>query len=204
MANTAIQNLAAQFCSRTVAANPATIDDEIKVYVATLAAFNAQGQLRSLVTDETVDGETIGQAQTIVDHLDQLTFEQKQNVLKQLKEMSDAAEKEIMAKLLSASANSDATTISELVDVATGNDEPEADDVSDVAVADDDDDLDLGAPVTAIKVEGLGDVGSLIAKLLGATAAPTVVDGIDLNKVKEIIADRAGVDFAALRRTFNM
>jgi len=198
MANTAIQNLAAQFCSRTVAANPATIDDEIKVYVATLAAFNAQGQLRSLVTDETVDGETIGQAQTIVDHLDQLTFEQKQNVLKQLKEMSDAAEKEIMAKLLSASANSDATTISELVDVATGNDEPEEDEAAD------DGDLDLGAPVTAIKVEGLGDVGSLIAKLLGATAAPTVVDGVDLNKVKEIIADRAGVDFAALRRTFNM
>ena len=191
-----IANLAAQFCTRsTKTVNAATIDDEIKVYVAALDAFDHQGQLRSLVTDDVVDSATISQAKTLVENLDKLSYGQKQDVLKQLKEMTDNAEKQIMSKLLAASANSEETTIEGLVNAATAP-EPEA---------------PVQASVSAVQVNGLGDVGSLIAALLGAAfqpAAPAaashnVVNGVDVDKVKELVAGQ-GVDFSALRKAFNI
>ena len=191
-----IANLAAHFCARsTKTVNAATIDDEIKVYVAALDAFDHQGQLRSLVTDDVVHSATISQAKTLVENLDKLSYGQKQDVLKQLKEMTDNAEKQIMGKLLAASANSEETTIEGLVNAATAP-EPEA---------------PVQASVSAIQVNGLGDVGSLIASLLGAAfqpAAPAaashnVVNGVDVDKVKELVAGQ-GVDFSALRKAFNI
>lgn len=192
-----IANLAAQFCARsTKTVNAATIDDEIKVYVAALDAFDHRGQLRSLVSDDTVDSATISQAKTLVENLDKLSYGQKQDVLKQLKEMTDNAEKQIMGKLLAASANSEETTIEGLVNAAIAP-EPEA---------------PVQASVSAVQVNGLGDVGSLIAALLGAAfqpAAPvaqvkhTVVNGVDVDKVKELVAGQ-GVDFSALRKAFNI
>ena len=191
-----IANLAAHFCARsTKTVNAATIDDEIKVYVAALDAFDHQGQLRSLVTDDVVHSATISQAKTLVENLDKLSYGQKQDVLKQLKEMIDNAEKQIMCKLLAASANSEETTIEGLVNAATAP-EPEA---------------PVQASVSAIQVNGLGDVGSLIASLLGAAfqpAAPAaashnVVNGVDVDKVKELVAGQ-GVDFSALRKAFNI
>ncbi len=191
-----IANLAAQFCARsTKTVNAATIDDEIKVYVAALDAFDHRGQLRSLVSDDTVDSATISQAKTLVENLDKLNYGQKQDVLKQLKEMTDNAEKQIMGKLLAASANSEETTIEGLVNAATAP-EPEA---------------PVQASVSAVQVNGLGDVGSLIASLLGAAfqpAAPAaashnVVNGVDVDKVKELVAGQ-GVDFSALRKAFNI
>lgn len=190
-----IANLAAQFCTRsTKTVNAATIDDEIKVYVAALDAFEHQGQLRSLVSDDVVDSATISQAKTLVENLDKLSYGQKQDVLKQLKEMTDNAEKQIMSKLLAASANSEETTIEGLVNAATAP-EPEA---------------PVQASVSAVQVNGLGDVGSLIAALLGAAfqpAAPAashnVVNGVDVDKVKELVAGQ-GVDFSALRKAFNI
>ena len=190
-----IANLAAQFCARsTKTINAATIDDEIKVYVAALDAFEHQGQLRSLVSDDVVDSATISQAKTLVENLDKLSYGQKQDVLKQLKEMTDNAEKQIMSKLLAASANSEETTIEGLVNAATAP-EPEA---------------PVQASVSAVQVNGLGDVGSLIAALLGAAfqpAAPAashnVVNGVDVDKVKELVAGQ-GVDFSALRKAFNI
>ncbi len=190
-----IANLAAQFCARsTKTVNAATIDDEINVYVAALDAFDHQGQLRSLVSDDTVDSATISQAKTLVENLDKLSYSQKQDVLKQLKEMTDNAEKQIRGKLLAASANSEETTIEGLVNAAT-TPEPEA---------------PVQASVSAIQVNGLGDVGSLIASLLGAAfqpAAPAashnVVNGVDVDKVKELVAGQ-GVDFSALRKAFNI
>ena len=191
-----IANLAAQFCTRsTKTVNAATIDDEIKVYVAALDAFEHQGQLRSLVSDDAVDSATISQAKTLVENLDKLSYSQKQDVLKQLKEMTDNAEKQIMSKLLAASANSEETTIEGLVNAATAP-EPEA---------------PVQASVSAVQVNGLGDVGSLIAALLGAvfqSAAPAaashnVVNGVDVDKVKELVAGQ-GVDFSALRKAFNI
>ena len=191
-----IANLAAQFCARsTKTVNAATIDDEIKVYVAALDAFDHRGQLRSLVSDDTVDSATISQAKTLVENLDKLSYGQKQDVLKQLKEMTDNAEKQIMGKLLAASANSEETTIEGLVNAATVP-EPEA---------------PVQASVSAVQVNGLGDVGSLIAALLGAAfqpAAPAaashnVVNGVDVDKVKELVAGQ-GVDFSALRKAFNI
>ena len=190
-----IANLAAHFCARsTKTVNAATIDDEIKVYVAALDAFEHQGQLRSLVSDDVVDSATISQAKTLVENLDKLSYDQKQDVLKQLKEMTDNAEKQIMSKLLAASANSEETTIEGLVNAATAP-EPEA---------------PVQASVSAVQVNGLGDVGSLIAALLGAAfqpAAPAashnVVNGVDVDKVKELVAGQ-GVDFSALRKAFNI
>lgn len=191
-----IANLAAQFCARsTKTVNAATIDDEIKVYVAALDAFDHRGQLRSLVSDDTIDSATISQAKTLVENLDKLSYGQKQDVLKQLKEMTDNAEKQIMSKLLAASANSEETTIEGLVNAATAP-EPEA---------------PVQASVSAVQVNGLGDVGSLIASLLGAAfqpAAPAatshnVVNGVDIDKVKELVAGQ-GVDFSALRKAFNI
>lgn len=191
-----IANLAAQFCARsTKTVNAATIDDEIKVYVAALDAFEHHGQLRSLVSDDVVDSATISQAKTLVENLDKLSYGQKQDVLKQLKEMTDNAEKQIMGKLLAASANSEETTIEGLVNAATAP-EPEA---------------PVQASVSAVQVNGLGDVGSLIATLLGAAfqpAAPAaashnVVNGVDVDKVKELVAGQ-GVDFSALRKAFNI
>ena len=190
-----IANLAAQFCARsTKTVNAATIDDEIKVYVAALDAFEHQGQLRSLVSDDVVDSATISQAKTLVENLDKLSYGQKQDVLKQLKEMTDNAEKQIMSKLLAASANSEETTIEGLVNAATAP-EPEA---------------PVQASVSAVQVNGLGDVGSLIAALLGAafqpatpTASHNVVNGVDVDKVKELVAGQ-GVDFSALRKAFNI
>ena len=191
-----IANLAAHFCARsTKTVNTATIDDEIKVYVAALDAFDHQGQLRSLVTDDVVHSATISQAKTLVENLDKLSYGQKQDVLKQLKEMTDNAEKQIMRKLLVASANSEETTIEGLVNAATAP-EPEA---------------PVQASVSAVQVNGLGDVGSLIALLLGAAfqpAAPAaashnVVNGVDVDKVKELVAGQ-GVDFSALRKAFNI
>ena len=189
-----IANLAAQFCTRsTKTVNAATIDDEIKVYVASLDAFEHQGQLRSLVSDDAVDSATISQAKTLVENLDKLSYGQKQDVLKQLKEMTDNAEKQIMSKLLAASANSEETTIEGLVNAATAPEAP------------------VQASVSAVQVNGLGDVGSLIASLLGAAfqpAAPAaashnVVNGVDVDKVKELVAGQ-GVDFSALRKAFNI
>ena len=192
-----IANLAAQFCARsTKTVNAATIDDEIKVQVAALDAFDHQGQLRSLVTDDVVDSATISQAKTLVENLSKLSYSQKQDVLKQLKDMTDNAEKQIMSKLLAASANSGATTITGLVDAANAP-EPEA---------------PVQASVSAVQVNGLGDVGSLIATLLGAAIQPvapvapvkhTVVNGVDVDKVKELVAGQ-GVDFSALRKAFNI
>ena len=192
-----IANLAAQFCARsTKTVNAATIDDEIKVQVAALDAFDHQGQLRSLVTDDVVDSATISQAKTLVENLGKLSYSQKQEILKQLKEMTDNAEKQIMSKLLAASANSGETTITGLVNAANAP-EPEA---------------PVQASVSAVQVNGLGDVGSLIATLLGAAfqpAAPvapakhTVVNGVDVDKVKELVAGQ-GVDFSALRKAFNI
>lgn len=192
-----IANLAAQFCARsTKAVNVATMDDEIKVQVATLDAFNHQGQLRSLVSNDVVDSATISQAKTLVENLDKLSYSQKQEVLKQLKEMTDNAEKQIMSKLLAASANSGETTITGLVNAANAP-EPEA---------------PVQESVSTVQVNGLGDVGSLIATLLGAAfqpAAPvapvkhTVVNGVDVDKVKELVAGQ-GVDFSALRKAFNI
>lgn len=191
-----IANLAAQFCARsTKTVNAATIDDEIKVYVAALDAFEHHGQLRSLVSDDVVDSATISQAKTLVENLDKLSYGQKQDVLKQLKEMTDNAEKQIMGKLLAASANSEETTIEGLVNAATAP-EPEA---------------PVQASVSAVQVNGLGDVGSLIATLLGAAfqpAAPAaashnVMNGVDVDKVKELVAGQ-GVDFSALRKAFNI
>lgn len=189
-----IANLAAQFCARsTKTVNAATIDDEIKVYVAALDAFDHQGQLRSLVSDDVVDSATISQAKTLVENLDKLSYGQKQDVLKQLKEMTDNAEKQIMGKLLAASANSEETTIEGLVNAATAPEpEPEA---------------PVQASVSAVQVNGLGDVGSLITALLGAApaAAPghNVVNGVDVDKVKELVSGQ-GVDFSALRKAFNI
>ena len=192
-----IANLAAQFCARsTKTVNAATIDDEIKVQVAALDAFDHQGQLRSLVTNDVVDSATISQAKTLVENLGKLSYSQKQEILKQLKEMTDNAEKQIMSKLLAASANSGATTITGLVDAANAP-EPEA---------------PVQASVSAVQVNGLGDVGSLIATLLGAAFQPvtpvvpvkhTVVNGVDVDKVKELVAGQ-GVDFSALRKAFNI
>lgn len=191
-----IANLAAQFCVRsTKTVNAATIDDEIKVYVAALDAFDHCGQLRSLVSEDTIDSATISQAKTLVENLDKLSYSQKQDVLKQLKEMTDNAEKQIMGKLLAASANSEETTIDGLVNAATAP-EPEA---------------PVQASVSAVQVNGLGDVGSLIAALLGAafqpaapaTASHNVVNGVDVDKVKELVAGQ-GVDFSALRKAFNI
>lgn len=192
-----IANLAAQFCARsTKTVNTATIDDEIKVQVAALDAFDHQGQLRSLVSDDVVDSATISQAKTLVENLGKLSYSQKQDVLKQLKDMTDNAEKQIMSKLLAASANSGATTITGLVDAANAP-EPEA---------------PVQASVSAVQVNGLGDVGSLIATLLGAAIQPvapvapvkhTVVNGVDVDKVKELVAGQ-GVDFSALRKAFNI
>ena len=108
--------------------------------------------------------------------------------------MTDNAEKQIMSKLLAASANSEETTIEGLVNAATAP-EPEA---------------PVQASVSAVQVNGLGDVGSLIAALLGAAfqpAAPAashnVVNGVDVDKVKELVAGQ-GVDFSALRKAFNI
>lgn len=192
-----IANLAAQFCARsTKTVNAATIDDEIKVQVATLDAFDHQGQLRSLVTNDVVDSATISQAKTLVENLGKLSYSQKQEILKQLKEMTDNAEKQIMSKLLAASANSGETTITGLVNAANAP-EPEA---------------PVQESVSTVQVNGLGDVGSLIATLLGAAfqpAAPvapvkhTVVNGVDVDKVKELVAGQ-GVDFSALRKAFNI
>lgn len=194
---TNIQALAAQFCTRsTKAVNAATIDDEIKVQVATLDAFDHQGQLRSLVTNDVVDSATISQAKTLVENLGKLSYSQKQEILKQLKEMTDNAEKQIMSKLLAASANSGETTITGLVNAANAP-EPEA---------------PVQESVSAVQVNGLGDVGSLIATLLGAAVQPvapvapvkhTVVNGVDVDKVKELVAGQ-GVDFSALRKAFNI
>lgn len=192
-----IANLAAQFCARsTKTVNAATIDDEIKVQVAALDAFDHQGQLRSLVTKDVVDSATISQAKTLVENLGKLSYNQKLEVLKQLKEMTDNAEKQIMSKLLAASANSGETTITGLVNAANAP-EPEA---------------PVQASVSAVQVNGLGDVGSLIATLLGAAIQPvapvapvkhTVVNGVDVDKVKELIDNRS-VDFSALRKAFNI
>lgn len=192
-----IANLAAQFCARsTKTVNAATIDDEIKVQVAALDAFDHQGQLRSLVSDDVVDSATISQAKTLVENLGKLSYNQKLEVLKQLKDMTDNAEKQIMSKLLAASANSGETTITGLVNAANAP-EPEA---------------PVQASVSAVQVNGLGDVGSLIATLLGAAIQPvapvapvkhTVVNGVDVDKVKELVAGQ-GVDFSALRKAFNI
>lgn len=192
-----IANLAAQFCARsTKTVNAATIDDEIKVQVAALDAFDHQGQLRSLVSDDVVDSATISKAKTLVENLGKLSYSQKQEILKQLKEMTDNAEKQIMSKLLAASANSGETTITGLVNAANAP-EPEA---------------PVQASVSTVQVNGLGDVGSLIATLLGAAIQPvapvapvkhTVVNGVDVDKVKELVAGQ-GVDFSALRKAFNI
>lgn len=197
--NMSIANLAAQFCVRsTKPVNVATMDDEIKVQVAALDAFDHQGQLRSLVSNDVVDSATISQAKTLVENLGKLSYSQKQEILKQVKEMTDNAEKQIMSKLLAASANSGETTITGLINAANAPEpEPEA---------------PVQESVSAVQVNGLGDVGSLIATLLGAAfqpAAPvapvkhTVVNDVDVDKVKELVAGQ-GVDFSALRKAFNI
>lgn len=194
---TNIQALAAQFCGRsTKTVNQATIDDEIKVHVATLEAFNAQGQLRSLVDSEAVNADTIAQAKQLVGNLNKLDFGQKQAILDQLKGMVNTAETQIMSKLLSASANSGETTITGLLNAANAP-EPEA---------------PIQNSVSAVQFNGLGNLGSLIGALLGAVNQPvapvtpvknTVVNGVDVDKVKQLVSAQ-GVDFSALRKAFNM
>ena len=56
-----ISTLLASFTTIQPATKNPTIDDQIKVHVATLEAFNSQGQLRSLVDNSTVDPQTISQ-----------------------------------------------------------------------------------------------------------------------------------------------
>lgn len=193
---TNIQALAAQFCTRsTKTVNKATIDDEIKVHVATLDAFEQTGQLRSLVDSEAVNADTIAQAKQLVGNLNKLDFNQKQAILDQLKGMVNTAETQIMSKLLSASANSGETTITGLINAANAP-EPEA---------------PVQNSVSAVQLNGLGNLGSLIGALLGAVnqpvapAAPVqnVVNGVDVNKVKQLVSAQ-GVDFSALRKAFNM
>ena len=196
---TNIQALAAQFCTRsTKTVNQATIDDEIKVHVATLEAFNEQGQLRSLVDSEAVNADTIAQAKQLVGNLNKLDFGQKQAILDQLKGMVNTAETQIMSKLLSASANSSETTITGLLNAANAPEpEPEA---------------PVQNSVSAVQFNGLGNLGSLIGALLGAVNQPvapvapvknTVVNGVDVDKVKQLVSAQ-GVDFSALRKAFNM
>ena len=194
---TNIQALAAQFCTRsTKTVNQATIDDEIKVHVATLEAFNSQGQLRSLVDSEAVNADTIAQAKQLVGNLNKLDFGQKQAILDQLKGMVNTAETQIMSKLLSASANSGETTITGLLNAANAP-EPE---------------VPVQNSVSAVQFNGLGNLGSLIGALLGAVNQPvapvapvknTVVNGVDVDKVKQLVSAQ-GVDFSALRKAFNM
>ena len=173
-----------------------TIDDQIKVHVATLEAFNSQGQLRSLVDNSVVDPNTISQARTIVGQLSKLSDYQKQEVLTQLKGMVDNAEKQIMTKLLSASANSGATSITVLVEAATHPVQSKP----------------VQPSVSSFPVNGLGDVGSLIGLLGGlfGNAAPQaapvknqVVNGVNVTKAREQVAG-SNVDFKELRKTFNM
>ena len=173
-----------------------TIDDQIKVHVATLEAFNSQGQLRSLVDNSVVDPNTISQARTIVGQLSKLSDYQKQEVLTQLKGMVDNAEKQIMTKLLSASATSGATSITVLVEAATHPVQSKP----------------VQPSVSSFPVNGLGDVGSLIGLLGGlfGNAAPQaapvknqVVNGVNVTKAREQVAG-SNVDFKELRKTFNM
>lgn len=171
--------------------NP-TIDDQIKVHVAALEAFNSHDRLRSLVDNSTVDPQTISQARSIVGELSRLTVAQKESVLAQLKSMVDAAESQIMTKLLSASANSGATSITDLVEAATHPVRPS---------------------VSSFPDTGLGAVGSLIGLLLGGLfgnvapqAAPVknqVVNGDNVTKAREQVAG-SNVAFKELRKTFNM
>lgn len=186
-----ISTLLAQFTA-PVSKQP-TIDDQIKVHVATLEAFNSQGQLRSLVDNSVVDPNTISQARAIVGQLSKLSDYQKQEVLTQLKGMVDNAEKQIMTKLLSASANSGATSITALVEAATHPVQSKP----------------IQPSVSSIPVNGLGDVGSLMSLIGGLfggaqpTAAKTVVNGVDVNKARQQVSG-SNVDFNALRKTFNM
>ena len=187
--------LASFAASQSVTKNP-TIDDQIKVHVATLEAFNSQGQLRSLVDNSTVDPQTISQARSLVGQLSRLTVAQKESVLAQLKNMVDAAESQIMTKLLSASANSGASSITDLVEAATHPVQSKP----------------VQPSVSSFPVTGLGDVGSLIGLLgglFGNTAyqpAPVknqVVNGVNVTKAREQVAG-SNVDFKELRKTFNM
>lgn len=190
-----ISNLLAQLTA-PVSKQP-TIDDQIKVHVATLEAFNSQGQLRSLVDNSVVDPNTISQARTIVGQLSKLSDYQKQEVLTQLKGMVDNAEKQIMTKLLSASANSGATSITALVEAATHPVQSKP----------------VQPSVSSFPVNGLGDVGSLIGLLGGlfggvptqpaATVKNQVVNGVNVTKAREQVAG-SNVDFKELRKTFNM
>ena len=183
---TNIQALAAQFCTRsTKTVNQATIDDEIKVHVATLDAFEQTGQLRSLVDNEAVNADTIAQAKQLVGNLNKLDFNQKQAILDQLKGMVNIAETQIMSKLLSASANSGETTITGLLNAANAP-EPEPE-------------VPVQNSVSAVQLNSLGNLGSV------APAAPVqnVVNGVDVNKVKQLVSAQ-GVDFSALRKAFNM
>lgn len=193
-----ISTLLASFTTIQPATKNPTIDDQIKVHVATLEAFNSQGQLRSLVDNSTVDPQTISQARSLVGQLNRLTVAQKESVLAQLKSMVDAAEGQIMTKLLSASANSGATSITALVEAATYPVQSKP----------------VQPSVSSFPVTGLGDVGSLIGLLGGLfgngvvcpQAAPVknqVVNGVNVTKAREQVAG-SNVDFKELRKTFNM
>lgn len=191
-----ISTLLASFTTIQPATKNPTIDDQIKVHVATLEAFNSQGQLRSLVDNSTVNPETISQARSLVGQLNRLTVAQKESVLAQLKSMVDAAEGQIMTKLLSASANSGATSITALVEAATHPVQSKP----------------VQSSVSSFPVTGLGDVGSLIGLLGGlfgnvapqpAPVKSQVVNGVNVTKAREQVAG-SNVDFKELRKTFNM
>lgn len=191
-----ISKILASFTTIQPATKNPTIDDQIKVHVATLEAFNSQSQLRSLVDNSTVDPQTISQARSLVGQLNRLTVAQKESVLAQLKSMVDAAESQIMTKLLSASANSGATSITALVEAATHPVQAKP----------------VQPSVSSFPATGLGDVGSLIGLLgglFGNTAyqpAPVknqVVNGVNVTKAREQVAG-SNVDFKELRKTFNM
>lgn len=191
-----ISTLLASFTTIQPATKNPTIDDQIKVHVATLEAFNSQGQLRSLVDNSTVDPETISQARSLVGQLSRLTVAQKESVLAQLKNMVDAAESQIMTKLLSASANSGASSITDLVEAATHPVQAKP----------------VQPSVSSFPVTGLGDVGSLIGLLGGlfgnvpyqpAPVKNQVVNGVNVTKAREQVAG-SNVDFKELRKTFNM
>lgn len=179
-----ISTILASFTDIQTATKNPTIDNQIKVHVATLEAFNSQDHLRSLVDNSVVDSQTISQARSLVGLLNRLTVAQKESVLAQLKNMVDAAESQIMTKLLSASANSGASSIIDLVEAATHPAQPS---------------------VSSF----VGSLISLLGGLFGnvvpqpAPVKSQVVNGVNITKACEQVAG-SNVDFKELRKTFNM
>lgn len=170
---------------------PTTVEAQIKVYVAVLKKFNAQGMLRSLVKDETVSAETIDQAEALLDYVNKLDESQKVAVRDQLKSMVDAAEAEIMAKLIgNAQAKPDAKNLTDLMT------EPEK------AQTDEQPASVQAASVQVIQADGLAGLGSLIAALVSGTATPAAANVQSV--VDAISKDIKDFDFSALKSVFKI